>query len=153
MAEHAREEVDVNRVVRMMLVHDIVEIDVGDTFLYDREGQAARVERESAAARRIFGLLPADQADELRELWEEFEAKQTPEAAFAGALDRLMPLLHNYHTQGRAWQEHDVCLEQVLTMNAGIEAGSAALWEFARNLIEDAVRRGFLRRGPEPGGL
>lgn len=146
LAEHAGQAVDSCKVVKMALVHDLVEIDAGDTFCYDDAGNADKAQREQAAARRIFSLLPPDQGAELRGLWEEFEARATPEARFAAALDRLMPLLHNYHSRGKTWQEHDVAAAQVLERNRPIEDGSPGLWAFARSLIEDAVRRGFLKR-------
>ncbi len=145
LAEHADTPFDICRVVRMAVIHDLVEIDAGDTFCYDREGNADKREREEAAADRIFGLLPDDQAEELRSLWDEFERGETPEAKFANAIDRLMPLMHNYHSQGRTWLEHDVVREQVIERNSPIGKGSGALWEFARELIDDAVEKNYLR--------
>src|SRR5438874_2362757 len=103
LAEHANEPVDVARVVKMVLVHDIVEIDAGDTYFYDPLGAADKAEREHTAADRLFGILPPDQSLELRTLWEEFEAGTTADARFALALDRFMPQLHNYYTKGRSW--------------------------------------------------
>src|SRR6056297_294642 len=109
LAEHANTlEVDQLRVIKMLLIHDLVEIDAGDTFAYDTAAHADKAAREQAAADRLFGLLPADQAAEFRALWDEFESRQTPEAKFAGALDRLQPLLHNLYTHGRSWREHGV---------------------------------------------
>ena len=145
LAEHAPGGVDISRVIKMALVHDLVEIDAGDTFCYDDAGNAGKADRESSAAERIFSLLPPDQAMELRSLWEEFEARQTPEARFAAALDRLMPLLHNYHCQGKTWQEHDVPAAKVLDRNRHIRQGSQGLWDFAESLIHDAVKKGFLK--------
>ncbi len=117
LAEHANAEVNLLRVLKMLLVHDVVEIDAGDTYCYDTGGNDSKAEREMAAAHRIFGLLPNDQRDEMHQLWEEFEARQTPEARFAAALDRLMPILHNYYTQGRSWLEHGVTQTQVIDRN------------------------------------
>ena len=108
LAEHANAEINQLRVLKMLLVHDIVEIDSGDTYVYDAAGNDTKAEREQEAARRIFGLLPGDQQLEITQLWQEFEARETPEAQFAAALDRLMPLLHNYHTEGRSWREHGI---------------------------------------------
>lgn len=142
LREHADPAVDLPRVVRMLLVHDLVEIDAGDTFCYDDDDHKAR--REQAAAERIFALLPSDQADDLRGLWEEFEARRTPEARFAAALDRLQPLLHNYYTRGAAWLEHGVKADQVLQRNCHIAEGAPALWAFAEGLIRDAVAKGYL---------
>jgi putative hydrolase of HD superfamily len=144
LAEHANEPVDVARVVKMVLIHDIVEIDAGDTYFYDSAAELDKAERERAAADRIFGILPRDQAQELRELWEEFEARRTPEARFALALDRFIPQLHNYHTLGRSWAEHGITAEQVLERNACMAEGSAKLWECARSLLDDAIAKGFL---------
>src|SRR2546430_2109734 len=120
LAEHANEPVNVSRVIRMVLVHDIVEIDAGDTYYYDPVGALDKADRESRAADRLFGLLPADQGKELRDLWEEFEACRTPDARFAAALDRFMPQLHNYHTRGKSWSEHGVTADRVLERNACI---------------------------------
>ena len=108
LAEYAAEPVDLARVVRMALIHDIVEIDAGDTFFFDPIGALDKAEREQRAAERLFGLLPPDQADGFRAAWDEFEARQSPEARFASALDRFMPLIHNYLTEGRAWRQHGV---------------------------------------------
>ena len=108
LAEHSRQPVDVGKVVRMLLVHDLIEIDAGDTYVYDVQANTDKHERELLAAERIFGLLPTDQEHELRSLWQEFEDRKTAEAKFARGLDRLMPMLHNYHTQGKSWQEHAI---------------------------------------------
>ena len=142
LREHADPAVDLPRVIQMLLVHDLVEIDAGDTFCYDDDDHKAQ--REHAAAQRIFALLPPDQADALRGLWEEFEARRTPEAQYAAALDRLQPLLHNYYTQGAAWREHGVKADQVLQRNRHIAEGAPALWAFAEGLIRDAVAKGYL---------
>jgi putative hydrolase of HD superfamily len=144
LAEYANEPVDVGRVVKMVLVHDLVEIDAGDTYIYDAAAERDKVARERAAADRIFGMLPSDQGEELRQLWEEFEAHRTPEARFALALDRFIPQLHNYHTHGRSWLEHGITADRVLERNASMAAGSQKLWECARALLEDAVAKGFL---------
>ena len=145
LAEHANEPVDVCRVVKMLLIHDVVEIDAGDTFVYDADGQAGRQARERAAAERIFGLLPPDQGEELRQLWEEFERRQSPDARFAAALDRLQPLLANYHTQGSTWRAHDVARDAVIAFNRHMQEGSQRLWAYASGLIEEAVARGYLK--------
>ena len=144
LAEHASADVDTLRVLKMLLVHDIVEIDSGDTYIYDAAGNETKAAREQQAAQRIFGLLPEEQHAELSTLWQEFEARETPEAKFAAALDRLMPLLHNYHTQGRSWQEHGVTDAQVIGHNGHMADGAAALWEYAEAMIKDAVGKGYL---------
>lgn len=143
LAEHANDDVDLLKVMKLLVVHDIVEIDAGDTFVYDSVGALTKTDRETAAAERIFGLLPADQSAEVRALWDEFEAGDSPEARWARALDRLMPLLHNYHTQGRSWREHGIRSEQVLARNAQIGQGSEALWVYAQMIIADAVSKGY----------
>jgi len=144
LAEHANEPVDVARVVKMALLHDLVEIDAGDTFVYDVAARADQAAREEAAAQRIFGLLPADQAAEFRALWDEFESFATPESRFAKALDRLAPVLLNFASEGHAWRSHRVGSGQVLAINSRIAEGSQALWTVARETIEEAVRRGYL---------
>lgn len=145
LCEHANEpDLNVMRVIRMVLIHDIVEIDAGDTFLYDKVGQEDKVEREQAAALRIFGLLPEDQQEEIRQLWDEFEERETSEALFAAALDRLHPLLHNYYTEGAAWKQHGITSSQVMERNAHIADGSEILWEFAQELIHSSVAKGYL---------
>src|SRR3954466_7455549 len=149
LAEHANEPVDVARVVKMVLIHDIVEIDAGDTYFYDTAGALDKAVREHAAADRLFGILPQDQGQELRELWEEFDAGETADARFALALDRFMPQLHNYHTHGRSWTEHGITAERVIERNASMATGSAALWECARACLDDAVAKGFLSSGKE----
>ena len=134
LAEHANEALDIPKVVKMVLIHDIVEIDAGDTYIYDAQGDKA--ERERTAADRIFGLLPSDQEREFRGLWNEFESGATPEARFASALDRFVPQLHNYHTRGRSWKEHGITAQRVLARNVEISHGSVTLWEWTQTLIE-----------------
>ncbi len=148
LLEHAgRPAPDVLRTVAMVLIHDIVEIDAGDTFCYDDAGGKDRESRERRAADRLFAILPPDQAAEFRSLWEEFEARRTPEARFAAALDRLQPLLHNYITGGKSWQEHGVTAERVIERNRHIAEGSETLWGYAESLIADAVKKGYLAGG------
>ena len=145
LAEYAAEpQLDLARVVKMLLVHDVVEIDAGDTYHYDEAGNRDKAEREQAAADRLFALLPADQEAELRGLWEEFEARQTPEARYAAALDRFQPNLLNYRTQGRLWREHGVTSAQVIARNCHMAEGAPALWQYAESLIHDAVAKGYL---------
>jgi len=145
LSEYAADpEVDLLRVLKMVLVHDLVEIDAGDTFVYDDEAARDKAEREQRAADRIFELLPGDQGKELRLIWEEFEARVTPEARFAAALDRLQPILHNYYTQGKAWTAHGIVSSQVRARNQHMAEGAPGLWEFTQRLIEDAVANGYL---------
>jgi putative hydrolase of HD superfamily len=145
LAEYAPQRVDLARVVRMVLVHDIVEIDAGDTFCYDAEANLDKEERERRAAERIFGLLPGDQGTELREVWEEFEGMETPEARFANALDRLQPLLHNLHNGGGTWRIHGVAREQVLARMRPIEVAMPELWPFVEGALARAAREGWVR--------
>ncbi len=144
LAEYAREEPDLLKVVKMLLLHDVVEIDAGDTFAYDEAGHADKSERERRAAERIFNLLPADLARDVFALWDEFEARETPEAKYAQALDRLQPILLNYGSGGMAWREHNISREQVVARNRHIEAGAPALWTYVRGLIDRAEKQGYL---------
>lgn len=154
LAEYAASpDVDILRVIKMLLVHDIVEIDAGDTIVYDQAGRAAQAVREQEAAKRIFNILPADQAGEIRDLWTEFEARQTPEALFAAALDRLQPLLHNYHTQGAAWKKHGITVDRVLARNQQMAQGAPKLWEYAQAFIAEAVEKGYLAKPQDPPTL
>lgn len=144
LAEHSETPVDLLRVLRMALVHDLVEIDAGDTYAYDTAGQATRRQRELLAAHRLFGVLPADQGRLLRDAWEEFEAAETPEARFVHALDRALPLLHNYLTEGLQWREHGVGPEKVRERMAPVRLGSASLADEVDRMIAEAVQRGWL---------
>lgn len=140
-------KIDVLRTVKMVLIHDIVEIDAGDTFCYDIHDRAQKTVKEREATKRIFGMLPDEQANEFRLLWEEFEEMETPEACFAAAVDRLQPLLLNYNTSGHAWLKHGVKRSQVIERNKHIAKGSSILWEFARRLIDESVQKGYLLDG------
>lgn len=144
LREYAPSSIDVHRVIKMLLFHDIVEIDAGDTFLYDKEGNTDKSDREKMAAQRLFGLLPEDQAGEFRALWDEFEERKTVNAKFARGLDRLMPLMHNYYTQGKTWQKFDVKSKHVLEQNKIIQDASEELWDFAKSLINDAIKKRYL---------
>ena len=144
LAEYANEPVDVLKVVKMLLIHDLVEIDAGDTYMYLEQEDPNQLLREQQAAQRLFTLLPDDQAIEFRAVWDEFEARKTIEARYAKSLDRLMPLLHNYHTQGTSWQEHGVKSELVLQRNAYMAEGASDLWDYAQQLIQKAVSQGYL---------
>jgi len=149
LAEHANAgPLDLLRVLRMLLIHDLVEIDAGDTFAYDAAAMAGQHEREARAADRIFGLLPPDQAAEFRALWDEFEAHTTPEAQFALACDRFQAMLLNARTEGHAWREHGITHDRVLARNAAVAGGSRAMWEYAVRMIDDAVAAGHLAPAP-----
>ncbi len=150
LCEHAADpNINILRVVKMVLIHDLVEIDAGDTFRYDVERNKTKAAREQAAADRIFNILPTNQAEEIRLLWDEFEAMETPEAKFAAAIDRLQPLLLGCHTQGRAWREYGVTADQILDKMKQIAEGSEALWQYAKTMILDAVEKGYLAKGDD----
>lgn len=145
LGDYAEANTDLTRVVKMVLVHDIVEIDAGDTFAYDTQGYTDKEEREQRAAARIFGLLPDDQRDELLALWHEFEAITTPEARFANALDRLEPLLGNYATGGGSWQKPGVTLAKIQKRMESIGNVSAALGDYVQQILIDSVAKGYIR--------
>lgn len=145
LAEQANEKIDVLKTVTMVLIHDVVEIDAGDTFAYDSAGNESKREREERAADRIFNILPPDQAKYMRELWEEFEARETAEAKFADTLDHVQPLLLNDASKGLSWREHEIKKSQVMKRNEKIGEGSDALWEYARGLIQKNTELGNLK--------
>lgn len=150
LAEHAPPGVDLARVIAMLLVHDVVEVDAGDVSAYDEAGRLASVERERLAADRLFGLLPPDQGAALRALWEEFEARDTPESRFAHAMDRLSPILLGHAGQGRSWLAEGITATQVRARNAGVGEVSSALGEVVQAVVRDSVARGWLSRDGEP---
>ena len=149
LGEHADEPIDRLRVMTMLVLHDIVEIDAGDTFLYDDDGRAAKHDHEAQAAHRLFGLLPDAQARDLAELWFEYEEGESADARFARALDRLQPLLLSHASGGATWKEHGVTADRVRAVNASIASGSASLWAAAQEVIADSVAKGYL---DDPGG-
>ncbi|MEQ8841742.1 MAG: HD domain-containing protein [Acidimicrobiales bacterium] len=144
MAPHAAEAVDIERVIRILLVHDIVEVDAGDVDIYDVEGRKAKEAEEIAAADRIFGLLPEPQGSELRALWDEYEARVTPEARFAYACDRLQPLMLNLATGGSTWHARGVTSSQVKAINGALAEGLSGVWPVAERLIDESVADGSL---------
>lgn len=143
LSEYSNEKIDVLKTVTMLLIHDIVEIDAGDTYAYDDNAKKTQKERETKAAERIFGILPQDQAEKLKALWEEFEQGETPEAKFAHTMDNFQPVMLNSATDGKAWKEHKVLLSQILERNTHTADGSTALWEYSRdNFIMPNVEKG-----------
>lgn len=146
LCEYAKEDIDLMRVIKMVLIHDLVEIDAGDTFCYDEKGNEDKHEREVKAANRLFKILPQDQENEILELWNEFEEKKTPEAKFAACLDRIQPLILNYNTHGHTWQKPGVTSEKVLKRNELLKENMPELWEYANEIIEDSIQKGFLKR-------
>ena len=145
LAEYAKEtDIDMFHVMKILVIHDLVEIDAGDTYCYDDKGREDQTQREEIAADRIFGLLPADQATEFRALWDEFEKRETPESGFANALDRVQPFLHNYFTDGQTWQANNINSRQVHERMRPVKDGAPDLWDYVNTLIEDAVKKGIL---------
>ena len=146
LSEYANEEIDVLRVISMLLIHDLVEIDAGDTYAYDEEGKKTQRVREVKAADRIYGILPEDQGKKLRALWEEFEEAQTPEAKFAHVMDNVQPAMLNDYTEGKDWSAKGVRLSQILERNAHTAEGSQKLWDYAyTNFIEPNVKTGKIK--------
>jgi len=146
LSQHSNAAVDVLKVVKMVLIHDIVEIDAGDTFIYDTVKNHVNTDDERLAAERIFGLLPKEQAEELIRIWEEFEAGETDEAKFAKSMDRLEPLLQNVSNNGGTWKEYNVDYKKVYEKKQIIRNGSVSIWNYAENLIEESVTNGILKR-------
>lgn len=146
LAEHSNEKVDLLKVVKMLLIHDIVEIDAGDTFIYDTQKSHCNTVNEQVAAERIFGLLPTRQKEEFIALWLEFEERKTPEAKFARAMDRLEPLLQNASNDGGTWKEFNVDYQEVYQKKAVIKEGSESLWNYANRLLNESVEKGILSK-------
>jgi len=146
LAEHSDKPIDVLKVLKMVLIHDIVEIDAGDTFIYDSTKSHTNTDEELIAAKRIFGLLPPEQAEEFIAIWEEFEESMTDEAKFAKSMDRFEPLLQNTSNNGGTWTEFNVPYQKVYDKKKAIKHGSTAIWNYAENLINESVARGILRK-------
>jgi len=145
LSEYSNDKIDICKVIKMALIHDLVEIDVGDTFLY-ADNQTDKNINERKCAERIFGLLPKDQYKEIMELWVEFEKKETSEAKFAGSMDRLGPIMQNFYDNGHAWNKHNITSDKILKVNSQIQKGSDELWEYAKSLIEKAIEKGDLKK-------
>lgn len=145
LKEYANEEFDVAKAMMMALIHDIVEIDAGDTYAYDSKGLETQKMREEQAAERIFGLLPGDQGEELKNLFKEFEKSETPEARFVRAMDNFQPLLLNNSNDGRDWREHEIGRNQIMKRHIKTKLGSNIIWECAMKIIEENVRNGNIK--------
>ena len=145
LAEYAPAPIDLLHVIKLLLLHDLVEIDAGDTFCYDNQGNQSKADRETQAADRLFGLLPTDQSGEFRALWDEFEAQETPAAKFAAALDRLQPILNNRQTGGYSWKLHGITSDRVFQRMAPVQTGAPELWSVVQQVIEDCVAAGYLK--------
>lgn len=146
LSQHADQPIDVLKILKMVLIHDIVEIDAGDTFIYDTRKNHSNTEEELLAAQRIFGLLPPEQAEELTAIWQEFEEGITPEAQFAKAMDRLEPLLQNTSNNGGTWTAFNVPYQKVYDKKKAIKKASASIWNYAENLINESVEKGILKK-------
>lgn len=145
LKDYAAPDVDIDRVIRMALVHDLIEIYAGDTYVYDAEAMQTKAAREDAAAARLFGMLPAEQGADYEALWREFDAEETPDARFAACLDHFQPLLMNYYTGGVSWMEHGVCIAQVRERMQIIREVCPELYETVEQMLRDAVDKGWLR--------
>ncbi len=146
LADYSKDpNIDVLRVIKMVLIHDLVEIDAGDTFLYDESGNADKLQREERAAARIFGLLPDEQKKELSELWREFDERSSPDALFAAALDNMQPVINHYLSDGCGIRGHDITSEQVVEKKQFIGEIAPALWSYTKQTIEKSKERGFYK--------
>ena len=146
LSEYTNEKVDLLKVIKMLLTHDLVEIFAGDTFCYDEVGNSDKREREVAAAEKIFGMLETDKGQELRALWDEFEEIETPEAKFATAMDRLQPMLNNYHNDGGTWKKFDISQSDIYKRISPVKDSSEELWKFVEFMIEDAFDKGLISK-------
>ncbi|MDO5663857.1 MAG: HD domain-containing protein [Bacteroidia bacterium] len=146
LVEYSNKPIDILKVVKMLLIHDIVEIDAGDTFIYDTQKNHTNTEQELLAAKRIFGLLPEKQAQEFIEIWKEFEDGITDEAKFAKSMDRFEPLLQNASNNGGTWAEFNVDYQKVYDKKKAIKAGSSTIWDYAENLLNESVEKGVLKK-------
>ncbi|WP_186431403.1 HD family hydrolase [Clostridium sp. BSD9I1] len=144
--EYSRVPVDVLQVIKMVVIHDLVEIYAGDTYCYDKKGYEDKAEREERAAEKLFGMLPGDQSEEIWNLWREFEELKTSEAKFAACLDRVQPLILNYNTNGHTWRRPGVTSEMVLKRNELLKENAPEIWEYAKEIIEDSIKKGYLKR-------
>lgn len=144
LSHYSDQPIEINKVIQMLLIHDLIEIEAGDTFVYDQKEVMEQDQAEAKAARNVFGRLPEDQGKTLSDLWEEFEARKTPEAKFAKAIDRFLPLYSNIITKGYSWQPYNVTQSQVKQIASIIQDGSPKLWELVKEMLDDAVEEGFL---------
>lgn len=145
LREYANHEIDLAKTMMMALIHDVVEIDAGDTYAYDSAGLATQKEREEKAAERIFGLLPEEQREEMKALFQEFEDYETPEARFAHVMDNFQPLLLNHSNNGNDWREHGVAKSQIYKRNSKTGTGSEEIWQYMQQLIEENVKKGSVK--------
>lgn len=144
LEEYSNEKIDILKVVKILLTHDLVELYAGDTFCYDVKGNEDKRDRELKAAEKIYGMLDKDKGEELRALWDEFEEMQSPEALFAASMDRIQPMLSNYHNNGGTWKKYNVKKENIYKRISPVEKASDDLWEYMKYIIEDAENRGLI---------
>lgn len=149
LREYANEEIDVLKTITMLLIHDIVEIDAGDTYAYDEKGKENQAEREEKAAKRIFNMLPGDQAEKMIALWHEFEAQKTPEAKFARCMDNIQPMMLNDASNGLAWEENQVKISQILKRNERTAEGSKVLWDYMKHILQKNMDEGHIVKDRE----
>jgi len=142
LGEHSNEEIDVLKTIGMLLIHDLVEIDAGDTYAFDSNGSVDKFDREKRAAERVFSILPEDQGQKLMDLWLEFEAQDTPESKFANAIDKIQPVLLHKITDGKSWKEHNVSLSQIEKRQAKTPEASTKIWEYTKEIIDEHVKKG-----------
>lgn len=145
LEEYAAEKVDIERVLKIALVHDLVEVYAGDTFAYDEKGNEGKLDRETKAAEKLFGSLEGGQGEYIRSLWDEFEAMETPESRFANAMDRLQPLILNYMTDGHTWKEGDVHAPQIYKRMDIIRTAAPGLWHIVEGIINTSIENGILK--------
>ncbi|MBU5427495.1 HD domain-containing protein [Tissierella pigra] len=145
LGEYSNEKIDICKVIKMLLTHDLVEIYAGDTFCYDKKGNEDKKEREIKAAEKIFGILEEDKGKQFRELWDEFEEGETAEALFAASMDRLQPMLNNYNNDGGTWRKFNVSKEDIYKRIEPVKKSSDQLWEFVESMIEDGARKGLIQ--------
>ncbi|HCU00107.1 TPA: phosphohydrolase [Candidatus Dependentiae bacterium] len=146
LCQHSNQEIDLLKVIKMLLIHDIVEIDAGDCSRYDTQARINKYSLEKKAAIRIFGLLPKKQAIEFKNLWEEYCEHKTPEANFASAIDKFQPVFHNHTNKGKPWDEYNISGKQIIDASKNISTGSEKIWQYAHELIKDAVKKGFIKK-------
>ncbi len=146
LGEYSNEKIDICKVIKMLLTHDLVEIFAGDTFCYDKVGNEDKKERELKAAEKVFGMLEEDKAKELRSLWDEFEEMKTPESLFAASMDRLQPMLNNYNNNGGTWRKFNVPKEDIYKRISPVKDSSDQLWKFVQHMIEDAAEKGLIKQ-------
>lgn len=146
LSEHFEEDIDVLKVLKLVLIHDIIEVYAGDTYSYDEKANVGKFERELESANKIYGILPREQGDEYKDLWLEFEERRTPEAVFANTLDKIQPVILNYLTEGKAWIEHGIYSDQVINRNKDLLKFTPKLEKLFYEIISSAEEKGYLKR-------